>query len=456
MATRKQIPLIPTDSELAITDAKTVSFGCNFTHTGADVEVIGSGSAEITFPSSSDTVLGRASIDSITGLKTFDSTKIAIKGSSTGITSIASANDGATDYTATLPAKDGTVAMTSDIPSIGSWGVLNYPTWATGTPFVKMTAAGTFALDTSTYLTSLSGAVLTDQTSGQTIGDTTNRLTKLWATDITCTNAITGSVTGNAGTVTNATLTTAFTNNGGAGTLTWPAAGATLTIPTGGGTLGTGAFATIANYAPVGQTFYIGTTQVAINRASAALTLAGITLTTPDIGTPSAGTLTNCTGLPIAGLVNSTSTALGVGSIELGNASDTTISRSAAGVIAVESVVIPSISSTNTLTNKRITPRVYSTTTASSVTPAIGTYDRYFYTALSQAITLNAPSATPTAGEILAIYLTDNGTARAITWNATYKALGAALPTTTVVNKTLEIIATYNGTDWLTTTGQLV
>jgi len=50
-----------------------------------------------------------------------------------------------------------------------------------------------------------------------------------------------------------------------------------------------------ASKADVGQTFYIGTTQVAINRASAALTLAGLTLTTPDIGTPSAGVLTNCT-----------------------------------------------------------------------------------------------------------------------------------------------------------------
>ncbi len=43
------------------------------------------------------------------------------------------------------------------------------------------------------------------------------------------------------------------------------------------------------------QAMHIGTTEVAINRASAALTLAGITLTTPDIGTPSAGTLTSCT-----------------------------------------------------------------------------------------------------------------------------------------------------------------
>lgn len=64
------------------------------------------------------------------------------------------------------------------------------------------------------------------------------------------------------------------------------------------------------------------------------------TLTTPVLGTPTSGTLTNCTGLPIAGLVASTSTAIGVGSIELGAASDTTISRSAAGVIAVEGVPI--------------------------------------------------------------------------------------------------------------------
>ena len=39
------------------------------------------------------------------------------------------------------------------IPTVGTWGALNYPTWSTGTPFVKMTAVGTFALDTNTYVT---------------------------------------------------------------------------------------------------------------------------------------------------------------------------------------------------------------------------------------------------------------------------------------------------------------
>lgn len=61
-------------------------------------------------------------------------------------------------------------------------------------------------------------------------------------------------------------------------------------------------------------------------------------LTTPNIGTPSAGTLTNCTGLPVAGIAASTATAVGVGSVELGHATDTTLSRASAGVLAVEGV----------------------------------------------------------------------------------------------------------------------
>ena len=54
------------------------------------------------------------------------------------------------------------------------------------------------------------------------------------------------------------------------------------------------------------------------------------------LGTPTSGTLTNCTGLPVAGITASTSTALGVGSVELGHATDTTISRVSAGVAAIE------------------------------------------------------------------------------------------------------------------------
>jgi len=54
------------------------------------------------------------------------------------------------------------------------------------------------------------------------------------------------------------------------------------------------------------------------------------------LGTPSSGTLTNATGLPVSGITASTTSALGVGSIELGHATDTTITRVSAGLISVE------------------------------------------------------------------------------------------------------------------------
>ena len=54
----------------------------------------------------------------------------------------------------TLSAGSIPYSLLTGTPTIGTWGALNYPTWASGTPFVKMTAAGTFALDTNSYLTS--------------------------------------------------------------------------------------------------------------------------------------------------------------------------------------------------------------------------------------------------------------------------------------------------------------
>jgi hypothetical protein len=87
-------------------------------------------------------------------------------------------------------------------------------------------------------------------------------------------------------------------------------------------------------------------------------TWTNMVLAAPNLGTPSALTLTNATGLPIAGLTASTSTALGVGSIELGHASDTTLARVGAGQISVEGVNVVTTSSTDTLTNKTLTTPV--------------------------------------------------------------------------------------------------
>ena len=56
------------------------------------------------------------------------------------------------------------------IPSVGTWGALNYPSWSSGTPFVKMTAAGTFSLDTNTYASSSASTTVNGQTC--TLGST--------------------------------------------------------------------------------------------------------------------------------------------------------------------------------------------------------------------------------------------------------------------------------------------
>jgi hypothetical protein len=84
------------------------------------------------------------------------------------------------------------------------------------------------------------------------------------------------------------------------------------------------------------------------------------------LGTPSSGTLTNATGLPVSGITASTTTALGVGSIELGHATDTTIARSSAGVVTIEGVTIATASNTLTLTNKTLT-------SPTLTTPVLGT-----------------------------------------------------------------------------------
>jgi hypothetical protein len=78
---------------------------------------------------------------------------------------------------------------------------------------------------------------------------------------------------------------------------------ATVLAGTASGTLAAGNDSRIVNAAPTTQTFYIGTTQVAINRASASLALTGIT--SIDGSAASATTATNSTNV---GITNDTTT----------------------------------------------------------------------------------------------------------------------------------------------------
>lgn len=91
-------------------------------------------------------------------------------------------------------------------------------------------------------------------------------------------------------------------------------------------------------------------------------------------------------------------------------------------------------------------PRVGTTT--SSATPTINTdlYDCYSITAQSAAITSFTTnlSGTPHDFQRLIIRIKDDGTARAITWGASFVAKGTALPTTTVISKLLTVGFLYD------------
>jgi hypothetical protein len=91
-----------------------------------------------------------------------------------------------------------------------------------------------------------------------------------------------------------------------------------------------------------------------------------------------------------------------------------------------------------TLTNKRITKRVVTTASTATLTIDSDAYDGAVVTAQAAGLTIAAPTGTPTEMQSLIIRIKDNGTARALTWNAAF-APHATLPTTTVISKTVTI-----------------
>lgn len=106
------------------------------------------------------------------------------------------------------------------------------------------------------------------------------------------------------------------------------------------------------------------------------------------------------------------------------------------------SATLAGIATTQTLTNKRVTKRVVSTT--QSATPSVNTDngDIFEITALAQAITSMTTNltGTPVDGDVMMVQITDNGTARAITWGAKFASFAAALPASTVVSTMLPVL----------------
>lgn len=105
-------------------------------------------------------------------------------------------------------------------------------------------------------------------------------------------------------------------------------------------------------------------------------------------------------------------------------------------------------SDSQTLTNKRINQRVTSVAgTGGTQTPNCDIQDQFQVTAMSVDTVFAVPTGTPVNAQLLTIRLTDNGSARLLTWNSIYRPVGAPLPTTTVAGKTAYLLFRYNNTD---------
>ena len=63
------------------------------------------------------------------------------------------------------------------------------------------------------------------------------------------------------------------------------------------------------------------------------------------------------------------------------------------------------------------------------------------------ATTIAAPTGSPVQSQSLVFRFKDDGTARGITWNAIFRAIGVTLPTTTTASKLLYVGCKYNSTD---------
>lgn len=173
-----------------------------------------------------------------------------------------------------------------------------------------------------------------------------------------------------------------------------------------------------------GQGSFTAGTGIAITGTSIAID------TSVTVDKTTAQTLTNKT---LTSPVVNTPTGIVKGDVGLGNVDNTSDATKN--------------SATATLTNKRVTNRA--PTVTQSATPTINTdvTDVAHITGLAQAITSMTTnlSGTPVQGDTLRIDITDNGTARAITWGASFESSGTiTLPATTVLGVRLDVGFVWN------------
>jgi hypothetical protein len=362
---------------------------------------------------------------------------VGIKDEGTSITSgVKTINFVGATVTATNSGDDVTVNVSAGTGTVTSVGVSGGTTGltTTGSP---ITTTGTITLGGT--LAVANGGTGT-ATPSLVAGTNITSITGTWPNQ-------TINASGGAGTVTSvaATAGTGISVTGSpittSGTLTItnsaPDQTVVLTAGTGISTSGTYPNFTVTNSAPDQTVALTGAGTTSITG-----TYPNFTITSNDSAT---GTVTSVAAtvpsfLSVAGSPITTSGTLAI------TLSGTAlpIANGGTGATTLAGASIATYTGTETLTNKRIDPRVTSAASASSLTPSVATADVYAYTALAAGLTINAPTGTPVDGDKLIFRLLDNGTSRALTWNATYTVIGVTLPTATTISKTTYVGCIYN------------
>lgn len=88
--------------------------------------------------------------------------------------------------------------------------------------------------------------------------------------------------------------------------------------------------------------------------------------------------------------------------------------------------------------------RVRSTTSTATLTPNVSLYDMDVITAQAEALVIANPEGTPSNGDGFMIDVTDNGTARAITYGNKYVGYAEVLPSTTILGKGIKLVFQYS------------
>ena len=113
----------------------------------------------------------------------------------------------------------------------------------------------------------------------------------------------------------------------------------------------------------------------------------------------------------------------------------------------IQTFSVTKVGDSVTIYNAPAEPRIVSVASTATLTVSSSTTDQSIITAQAEALTIAAPTGTPVEGQKLIIRIKDDGSARAITFNAIFRAIGITLPTTTVSNKITYLGLVYNSTD---------